>query len=113
MWTLRKSGLEAMARLGSDESVCGIALVNVHWAWTGGYTWLHRDVPITVVQSSRDFHERAPGFNAVLVDPSTMPYLQGFAAEACWPDLCIARRPGPCAPLQGSTINAQLERSGV
>jgi GPI mannosyltransferase 3 len=113
MWTQGRGGIEAMARLAEDPTVCGVALAGIHWAWTGGYTYLHRAVPLYIAEDPRHLARLAPAVNAVLVrPPEDVPRLAGFVRDACWTDLCIARRPGPCSPVADTTINGQLARIG-
>ncbi|HYD85285.1 MAG TPA: hypothetical protein VEA63_14565, partial [Opitutus sp.] len=101
-------GIDAMAQLGADPAVCGVAFVNVNWAWSGGYTYLHRDIPMFLARTPEEFGEVAPGVNALLVDESIAPGLNVFAVEWCRQGMCLARRPGPCVPVPVPTINAQL-----
>jgi hypothetical protein len=107
MWTQGEAGLEAMARLSADPEVCGVALAGVHWAWTGGYTYLHRAVPLFIAWDPRHLAALAPAVNAVLVRAG-YPFPEGFARDVCWTDLCLARRPGGCAPARDPSINTQL-----
>jgi hypothetical protein len=112
LWAQGRPGLEATGALGADPRVCGIAFVNVNWTWTGAYTWLHRDVPLTVSESAQDFFARAAGYNAAVVEKALVRDLVGFAADRCWEDVCIVRRPGACEPLPGKALNAQLASWG-
>jgi hypothetical protein len=107
-WAQGRSGLEAMRLAGTLEDLCGLALVGRHWAWTGGYTYLHRDVPIYIVDDTADLARAWGGFDAALARPEHVRLLPGFAAERCWDGLCLARRPGGCAPVEAPSINARL-----
>ena len=112
MWSLKRSGLEAMSYAGADPALCGIGLVNVDWAWTGGYTWLHRDVPLFHVGSADEFTELTPAFNVLLTEPSSASAFPRYEIRRCWSDLCVLRRPGGCNSGSHPDINAQLRRAG-
>jgi hypothetical protein len=114
MWTQGRGGLESMEMLGSDPSVCGVGLVNVHWGWTGGYTWMHRDVPIVLVLDPPSLRRYGAAFDALIVDPpNASAFGGGFRIERCWEDVCVLRRSGGCAALPGAHINAQLADWGA
>jgi hypothetical protein len=93
-------GAEAANRLlwaaGERTDLCGLAMAGIGPIWTGGYTYLHRDVPIVW---------RTP------IDLSATNYILA-AAEAPLPpeytvvesigDAKLARRSGNCAPPPAS-----------
>jgi hypothetical protein len=112
MWRHARVGLLAMERAGADPALCGVG-VSMHWAWTGGYTWLHRDVPIVLVGSPEEVVGRAATFNAAIVHRVLLPFMPGWAVEQCWGDVCLARRAGGCTPDGGPTVNQQLIDSGA
>jgi hypothetical protein len=113
MWHQRGAGIEATARLGADQQVCGVGLVRIHWAWTGGYSYLHRDVPIYLVADGRMFRTIGPAVNAVIVTRELAPALRGYTVEQCWADMCIARRQGTCTSTGAPAINEMLVRFGA
>jgi hypothetical protein len=106
-----RSGLEATVQAGQG-SLCGLALVGQHWASTGGYTWLHRDVPLYEVGDTDALVAAWPGFDAALVSPEYAGMLRGFRVERCWEGVCLARRPGGCAPTAAPALNAALAARG-
>jgi hypothetical protein len=110
-WTRGRAGVELMARAGR-EARCGVGLL-VGWSWTGGYSSLHRDLPLYLLDWDRDrwntqafdawilpqgvFDPRAAGYRVVQCD------VQGAAgAEA----LCLWIRSGGC-DATGATNEAQ------
>jgi len=113
MWRQQAVGIEAMVRIGADPNVCGVALMRVHWAWTGGYTYLHRDVPVYLASDGRLFRMLEPAFNTVLVARDLLPVLRGYTVDRCWENTCIAKRPGTCSAVSGPTINQLLEHFGA
>lgn len=113
-WTHAGWGLESMALAGAKPDLCGVGLVLTSWIWTGGYTYLHRDVPIFLVVDQRDGIATAGGFNAVIAPAQIMPNLPEFTVRRCWPEgMCFADRPGACRPVQADQINDRLRSWGA
>ncbi|MBM4185570.1 MAG: hypothetical protein FJ207_15345 [Gemmatimonadetes bacterium] len=112
MWHQQAVGIEAMERLRTDPDVCGVALVRVHWAWTGGYAYLHRDIPLYDASDGRLFRLLEPAFNAVLVTRELLPVLRGYTVDRCWENTCLAKRAGTCAAGAEPTLNQWLEYVG-
>jgi hypothetical protein len=110
-WSLGRSALEATMQAGAG-SLCGLALIGQHWASTGGYTYLRRDVPIHVIDDTDGLIAAWPGFDAALVSPEYTGLLRGFRIERCWETVCVARRPGGCGPTPAPTLNAQMVARG-
>ncbi len=112
-WSHARWGLEAMALAGAKPDLCGVALVLLPWWWTGGYTYLHRDVPIYLLQEERDGPATAGGFNAVIARAEVLPNLPGFTVRRCWPGgTCYADREGGCRSVRAETINERLVARG-
>ena len=59
-WTHSSGGLIAMDRLSQDPSVCGVGLYKLSWIYSGGYSHLHRNVPIVLVLRDAELEEQAP-----------------------------------------------------
>ena len=49
LWSISSDSLMGMTEMGYDEGVCGIGLLDVSWAGTGGYSYLHRNVPVYLI----------------------------------------------------------------
>lgn len=111
-WAHARWGLEAMALAGARPELCGVALAMLPWWWTGGYTYLHRDVPIYLLQEARDGPATAGGFNAVIAPADVVPHLPEFTVRRCWPGACLAERAGGCRTVPGEPINARLVTRG-
>lgn len=113
-WSHAAWGLEAMALAGARPELCGLGLVAAPWIWTGGYTYLHRDVPIFLILDERDGAATAGGYNAVIAPAELMPNLREFSVRRCWPGgVCLGERPGPCRPVAGQQINDRLRALGI
>lgn len=110
-WMLGRSGLEATLQAAAGD-LCGLALIGQHWTSTGGYTYLRRDVPIYQIEDIDGLIAAWPGFDAALVTPENAGLLRGFRIERCWEYLCVARRPGGCAPTPAPALNARLVAKG-
>ena len=96
---------EAINRLlwtaGEQPDLCGLALIGYGPVWTGGFTYLHRDVP--VVWATPEDALSKPGLgvfgasaNYVLTDAgATLP--AGYTTAAIIGASKLARRSGPCS----------------
>jgi hypothetical protein len=110
-WTRGRAGIELMSRAGR-EARCGVGLL-VAWSWTGGYSSLHRNLPLYLLDWDRD-RWNTEAFDAWILpqgvlDPRSAGYrlvqcdVQSAAgAEA----LCLWIRSGGC-DATGATNEAQ------
>jgi phosphatidylinositol glycan class B len=112
-WAKNSGAIVAFDRLSHDSGLCGLGIYAVLWADTGGYTHLHRNVPIVPVSDASGLRADAEAFN-VLIAPKEVPDLPlGFKLNECWNGVCLYRRSGVCAlPQRGSELNAYLQRTG-
>jgi hypothetical protein len=112
-WEQWSGYLGGMEHLSRDPGVCGVAF-NVYSCFTGGYAFLHHDVPVFEVRKdAADIARVAPAANAVLAQRTATALFAGFAIERCWPDdVCALRRPGTCAPVPGYDFNEVLRLRG-
>ena len=104
----------AFNRLSRDENLCGVGVYGSGWGETGGYTHLHRDVPMIIpIRDGADLAAKAPEFNA-LVAPQAAPEVPAaFQQGECFRGVCVYRRAGACRPPRpGDTINELLQREG-
>lgn len=117
LWLRQAEKVAAFRLLAHSPDLCGLLLDAVSWQETGGYSSLHRDVPI---------HQRGAGegqalpsadaFNYVLAHKDGPP-LPGFESVQCFSsttryDVCVLRRPGICRADAGATPVARLPRLG-
>ena len=63
----------------------------------GGYSHLHRPVPLFWPKDDAALTDRAAGFDTLVTD-SPPPASLGFATLRCFGEICVARRPGACEP---------------
>jgi hypothetical protein len=107
MWSLREGAIRAYESMRADPNVCGVASLGWHWAWTGGYTYLHRNVPIFQINDGAGFRQYSASFNAILTHnqgASIGPFVQ----KQCWQWLCLYQRVGGCEPPGSYNINQWL-----
>ena len=80
-------------------ALCGLGLYGntpgFDWTVYGGYTYLHRPVPIYSPRDAVDLAATVPAFDTLLYTAAPPPEL-GFATLACFGKTCVARRPGGC-----------------
>ena len=112
-WYKTRWGDGAFDRLSREPAVCGVGIYRRIWWESGGYTHLHRNVPIIAMESAAQLANDAPAFNA-LIAPADSPGLpSGFTQSQCWEGVCLLERPGACAPPPaGEELNAYLRRIG-
>ncbi|NIJ15295.1 hypothetical protein [Sphingobium vermicomposti] len=114
-WTAFGSGMELARRYGASPRSCGLALHRINFWQTGGYSYLHRDVPTYLTgwsdndrMSLRDFRNAAGAFNAVIAPQGAIPNGLGFRRSECAGSeagenmadarLCLYVRLGGCEP---------------
>jgi GPI mannosyltransferase 3 len=99
--------MEALAHLSLDPTLCGIGLKNISWLETGGYTYLHRKVPLVPILGKEALLEPT-AFNALLaVEP--IDGNSKFALREEIGGTLIYTRPGPCQPTPGADLNSYLQ----
>lgn len=110
-WYRTRWGDGAFDRLSHEPAVCGVGIYRAMWWESGGYTHLHRDVPIIPVESAAQFAQDAPSINA-LIAPAASPSLPArFVKSQCWQGVCLYERPGTCtSPAADEELNAYLRR---
>jgi phosphatidylinositol glycan class B len=117
-WNYSSGNLFAFKKLSHDDTVCGIALWKIDWVATGGYFYLHRNVPIFLIENNIDFENFAPGFNYLLsYNVLTPSEHKNYAFQRCWGtgergDSCLYKRSNSCTPITGYHINQILQAKG-
>jgi len=112
-WTHSSGGLIAMDSLSQDSSLCGVGLYKLSWIYSGGYSHLHRNVPIVLVLRDAELEDQAPSFNALVTDGTSTDQKLGFKSAGCWNGVCLYKRAGSCI-VSGKTneVNKVLRESG-
>jgi hypothetical protein len=129
--------LESEKALRSMPGLCGVALHNYSFWQTGGYSYLHRDVPMYLVRSPGEtgpmplIAGATPGFNVIIArasDAGTVP--SAYKRRSCFDApagsreandqsgsgrVCLFVRAGGCDPARARDADLQrlLERLDV
>lgn len=89
--------LQAVAYVRDLPSPCGIGLYGERaWVLYGGYSWLHRPIPMFWPEDEAALVAAAGAFDTLIYRAEPPPPL-GFARLRCFGEVCVARRPGGCA----------------
>jgi hypothetical protein len=89
---LRSGSVNRLLLAASGEpSICGIHVEVSHWAWTGGYTYLHRRVPLYDEAPAAPEHfnyviARLDGAPAGVIRGVDGPFVLLNVRDACTPD---------------------------
>jgi len=104
-WRQHAGDIEAFQKLSHDKTLCGVALYKNAWTWPGGYTYLHRNVPIFLFSDETPIEKLAPSFNALVTSEPLPEHHDGFKVAQCWDSrhlrnvpmtVCLYQRPGGC-----------------
>ena len=118
-WTERQPELTAFALVRDTPDLCGVALYGIDWTFSGGYTYLHRPIPLfsySRLEPDQLTQDRAQFDAIVLAQGLAVPV--GFSGKACFgggeaSGVCVVTRPGKCAPPSSmAELNRQLIRAG-
>lgn len=99
-WYKRRGLIQAFYAISETPNVCGILLYEHSWGATGGYTYLHRNVPLYSTVLSIDSVKRVKSaFNFVILRSESVSSLQpDFTLQSCNDaGVCVMTRPGPCS----------------
>jgi GPI mannosyltransferase 3 len=81
--------------------LCGIGLYGLGdngWAYSGGYTYFHRPLPLYWPKDAAALAAYSAGFDT-LVYTKAPPKELGFSLRQCFGQVCVARRSGGCISL--------------
>jgi hypothetical protein len=87
----------ALADVGRRDDVCGVLLAGLGPVWSGGFTYLHRDVPFMDLEDNSFGGDLLPFANYVILRPDDEPPPHYLPLQRIrgW---TVLRREGPCAP---------------
>jgi GPI mannosyltransferase 3 len=118
-WFKRSELIETFFSLSSQPKLCGLLLYDYSWGATGGYTFLHRDIPIYETRFGQEeeviSHRQTYNF-VVLKRYSANDFAPEFTLKSCLGngavnDVCIAVRTGMCSSVDG--FRPLLETNGL
>lgn len=107
-WTVRKGAMAGMREIGRDPNTCGVGLIYVGWGYVGGYSYLHRNLPMFEIRHRGELAKMSHLVNALIVRGRVRDF-SPYKLERCWEEYCVYRRPGGCQPPEpGYNINNLL-----
>jgi hypothetical protein len=117
-WLEARDLIEASFKLAHEPDLCGVLFYNDDWPSTGGYSHLHRNVPMFALEDDQDTaRQSTDAFNFVILsrefldDFSPQYTLQDCSGDED-EDVCIMKREGVCTRAPDLEVNAMLRRSG-
>jgi GPI mannosyltransferase 3 len=93
LWTRGRDMILASRDIARLGAVCGIGVLDLYWANTGGYTSFHHAVPLYWATPAGPLDPDSSAFNTVVYD-RRKPVGAGYVAQACFGDSCVAQRLG-------------------
>ena len=103
---------QAMDKYRNDPALCGFGVVGIHFSQIGGYSRLHRDVPLIIYQGQKT-KIQPEFFNRAVARRKFEPLLgPEFKRRECSGDnICVYERAGTCASgASQDELNAFLKR---
>ena len=115
-WRTPLSFLDMVMEISRMPAICGIGVGNYIVYGGGGYTFLHRPVPVyySIGDEQQDFIRLQPAYNAFVTRKDDMPFFKSlnvfdaYRLDHCNEEVCLFIRPGACAamPAQRPPIGA-------
>ena len=109
-WKAYQGAFRAFRQLSTDAGTCGVGLLRLSWSETGGYYYLHREVPLVAVDNLTGLTDRQLPLNRLVVRfrespdspaPRFPQQLPGaFFRWECWGHICLYATDRPCAPAE-------------
>jgi hypothetical protein len=103
-WRVTADVNQLLLRAGAPDDLCGLALIGTSAIWTGGYSYLHRDVPFyavapeTLVAGGRPWQQNAAGANFLIAHEDFRELLGAWQTVATQGKWLLLRRAGGCGP---------------
>lgn len=85
----------ALADVGRRSDLCGALLAGLGAAWSGGFTYLHRDVPFLTLDDAATPGDLLPFANYAILSPDVEPP-PGYVAVQEFRGWSLRRRDGGC-----------------
>jgi len=117
-WFDARDLIKASFTLAHMPSLCGVLFYSDDWATTGGYAFLHRDIPLYALADDQETaRESTAAFNAIVLERDSLDdFDPQFELDECDGEegdaVCIMTRKGTCTRAPDLEINAMLERLG-
>jgi hypothetical protein len=115
-WFTSRDVIDAEFLLAKQPNLCGILLYHYpRWWETGGYAYLHRNVPFYELHESdrTKVSTVASVFNAVVLPRSSaVDFPKEFTLRKCFggkaDQTCVMMRDGSCTPISTSAVSTPL-----
>jgi hypothetical protein len=95
-WVIDDATPRLLSRAGTLPQVCGVALVRPAVTWSGGYSYLHRQVPLATVRQHPDPSTYRSWANVILARAGK-PLPAGYQEITQLSGTVLAQRAGGCA----------------
>jgi hypothetical protein len=112
-WWVRNSGtMSIVDQLSRDPAVCGLGIHGTSWFNTGGYTHLHRNIPMVLMSEGPWLERESASVNAVIAYGTRPRLTPDFTLKKCSGAVCLYQRTGTCVSPQVHEVNAELRLTG-
>ena len=111
-WNRNSGALAMVDQLSRDPAVCGLGVDGISWFNTGGYTHLHRNIPMVLMSQGSWRDQDSSSVNAVIAHGTRPQIARDFALKGCADGVCLYQRTGPCISPQADEVNAVLRQTG-
>lgn len=105
-WTQDRNHIYAFREIGEQPDACGVALVNIRWWHTPGYSGLGRNIPIYEIRAAGQEPKLQAAANFILAGTKApeppAPYVRW--REYTRPVQYLYRRAGACTPAPADAI---------
>ncbi len=102
VWHHSEGANLGLAAAGRRDDLCGVLLAGLGAVWSGGFTYLHRDVPFLDFENAPNPGSLLPFANYVILAPGIEPP-PGYLPVQDFRGWSLRRRDGTCAPAPGLT----------
>ncbi len=93
--------LNIQMALSETNGVCGIGLIGIGEVWTGGYTYLHKDIPMFSIPFQEIKSKNVLASVNWIVAPKDIGPFPGFEGHRQWGSLNTWSRSGGCSSPPG------------
>jgi hypothetical protein len=106
LWHREEEANRLLWVAGEREDLCGLGLIGYGPVWTGGFSYLHRDVPMLWATPAEALS--SPGLGAIgasanyVLSRAEIPLPAEYTTVDSVDGAKLARRSGPCAPAPPS-----------
>jgi hypothetical protein len=97
VWHHWEGANRGLADAGKRDDLCGVLLAGLGPIWSGGFTYLHRDVPFLDFENAPTPGDLLPSANYVVLSPDVEPP-PGYVALQELGGWSVRRRDGACLP---------------